>query len=885
MRQYRIYALLTVLWLLVLIFAVGVTADGQRGERDRLYERFELRAVTGASFVGAYVDDVFKTEERLALRMSSDSWSTTDFARSAQLLGFPVGVLLDHEGRAVALSPDAPQMRGIQLGARYPHLTAALEGRRAVSDVIPAAVNKQAIVAFALPLTDDRFGVVSGGFSLSASPLRAFLQRQPIRGTRGYLLDSKGTVIVSAGPGAGTVSRTQLASALKGVTVTNGRLLRAVPIPGTRWSYVLDSPVSVLVAPVAASDRGQWALLAALAALSLVGLLLAGRATAARTRARAERAHADQRLRMTVQNAPIGMTMVDLDYKFVEPNERLCSMLDYSADELSSMTFEEVTHADDIELDMELVQQLVAGEIDHYELEKRYVRSDGTLLLGRLAVSVVRGDGPEPLYFVSQIEDVTEFRAAQAELEYRALYDPLTGLANRGLLMDRLTSTLADTRHPATIGVGFCDVDHFKQINDVHGHHTGDEVLKEVARRLRSAVRTGDTVARMGGDEFIILLSEVSSRSEAELVVERATQAVRQPMLVDNKTFMVTLSVGLTLGEVGRSADALLSDADVALYAAKEGGRRRCVVYDPALRETAGGAPVRREGAPPAAVGAGRSSQRPFRMDELIRHALDHDTIAVAYQPVFDLNSGALVGTEALLRLNDPAGRPVPPKHVIPAAESSGLIIDLGRRVLQLAARQTAAWHQQHGIVVPVAVNVSAAQLGHEDFPQEVLKAVHEAGVPTWAIMLELTESVLLQTGSAGMEQLCALQETGIELAIDDFGTGYASLSLLHELPAATLKIDQSFVAGIPHDERATTIVAGVIALAKNFEMSCIAEGIENESQRTYLAERGVLGQGFLLGIPDDATVIGRLIEATGTNNRPPPGWAGCTRAPADLRR
>ncbi len=630
---------------------------------------------------------------------------------------------------------------------------------------------------------------------------------------------------------------------------------------------------------LAGDNRDQWIPIVALTTLSLLGLLLAGRSMVARTGAHTEKAQADDRLRMTVQHAPIGMTMVDLDGKFNEPNQRLCSMLAYSAEELSSMTFEEVTHPDDIELDKALVDRLLAREVDHYELEKRFVRSDETVIWGRLTVSLVcAGDSSKPLYFVSQIQDVTEFRAARAELEYRALYDPLTGMANRGLLLDRLTSALADTSRPATIGVGFCDIDHFKKINDVHGHEAGDEVLKEVARRLRSAVRSADdvrsadTVARMGGDEFIILLGEISSQAEAELVIERAARAVRQPMVVNHTTFMVTLSLGLALGEAGQQPDTLLSDADVALYAAKKAGRGRWVVYDPALRMTDGAASAGGERETYEMMGASATTQGSFRMDDMIRHALDHDAIGVAYQPVFDLTTGDLVGAEALLRLQDPEGRTVPPNYVIPSAEASGLITDLGRHVLKVVVRQTAAWHQQHGVLLPVAINVSAAELGLDDFSRRVLDTVKDAGVPPSALILELTESVLLQSGSAGMDQLCVLQHAGIDLAIDDFGTGYASLALLHELPAATLKIDRSFVAGIPHDQRAVTIVDGVIALAKHFDMSYVAEGIENESQLTYLAERGALGQGFLLGIPDDASAIGRLLEGTAPKTEPVPG-------------
>jgi EAL domain-containing protein (putative c-di-GMP-specific phosphodiesterase class I) len=248
-----------------------------------------------------------------------------------------------------------------------------------------------------------------------------------------------------------------------------------------------------------------------------------------------------------------------------------------------------------------------------------------------------------------------------------------------------------------------------------------------------------------------------------------------------------------------------------------------------------------------------------------IEEALYHDEVRVDYQPIFDLSTGLVVGVEALVRLLDAEGRPVPPAQLIPAAEASGLIVDLGRRVLQLAALQSARWRAEHGVLLPIAVNVSAVQVTQRGFRQDVLDAVERAGVPPEALLIELTESRLLETGSGGLEQLRQLSDAGIELSIDDFGTGYASLSLLHDLPACTLKIDQSFVAGIPDDHRAVAIVAGVIALARNFDMICIAEGIESETQLAYLAERGVHGQGFLLGRPDDASAIGRIIANGGT--------------------
>ena len=259
------------------------------------------------------------------------------------------------------------------------------------------------------------------------------------------------------------------------------------------------------------------------------------------------------------------------------------------------------------------------------------------------------------------------------------------------------------------------------------------------------------------------------------------------------------------------------------------------------------------------------------RLEELIREALEKDAINVAYQPVFDLSTGMIVGAEALLRLTDRAGRPVPPLQVIPAAEASGQIVEIGRRVLQLAAEQSARWREDHGVLLPIAVNVSAVQLNLPGFHAQVLDAVERAGVPPEALVIELTESVMLRTGSGGVQQLSELRDAGIELAIDDFGTGYASLSLLHQLPAATLKIDRSFISGIPDDPRAVAIVAGVIELARSLGMSCIAEGIENAVQRDYLVERGVLGQGFLLGRPDADAEISRILARDGMGDR----WGG----------
>ena len=570
------------LWLLVMSALGFFVHRGQAQEREALIERFENRATTGSDFVSSYVGDVFEMEPRLSAELSDPSWQTSEFAHTSELVGFSASVLLDSEGRARALYPAKPELIGEDLGVRYAHLTDALDGRPTVSDVVPSAAEGDPIVGFAMPLSTERFAVFSGAVNLTAGPLGTFLERHPIPGTHAVLLDSHGQAIVSSGDKSALASSLldELRDSSYETVVTEDRVVSAAPIEGTRWTYVLDAPAEVLLAPAAENNAGEWALLGLVGLLSLGGILLTARTRAAHARQAAENQLLDQRLRLTAENAPIGMALVELDHRFVDPNRRLCDMLGYSTEELTQLTFEDVTHPDDVPLGLDRIAQLVAGEIDSHEMEKRYVRKDGSLLWGRLSIGVVRDDDLTPLYFVKQVEDVTEVRKARAELQHRALYDPLTGLANRGLLMDRLSTALANDRSRANVGVGYCDLDHFKNINDTHGHQVGDEVLKEVARRLQEAVRGDDTVARLGGDEFVILMHDVASLTEATAVMERAGRLIKEPMRVGGVTVWTSLSVGLAVAPSGSDPDVLIRDADAALYAAKHAGRGQVQVHD-----------------------------------------------------------------------------------------------------------------------------------------------------------------------------------------------------------------------------------------------------------------------------------------------------------------
>jgi len=326
-------------------------------------------------------------------------------------------------------------------------------------------------------------------------------------------------------------------------------------------------------------------LIAAATMLAALALVWTG---VSRRRSRAALAESEQRFRLTVDNAPIGITLVSLDGRFLYPNAQLQAMVGYSAAELCAMTFADITHPDDLETDLAHLDQLVQGEIPSYHMEKRYIRRDGQVIWAKLSVSLVRDASGGPLHFVSQVEDVTQVRAVQEELQHRALYDPLTGLANRHLLIDRLTQLLVQPdRGIGMVAVAFCDLDHFKRINDSLGHHVGDLLLREIALRLQDSLRGGDTVARMGGDEFVVLMQEVLSEDEAAAVVERVKVAVEAPIHLEGQELRVTFSAGIAVGDVNQSAEALLRDADTALYAAKEQGRSCSQMYTAAMRQRA----------------------------------------------------------------------------------------------------------------------------------------------------------------------------------------------------------------------------------------------------------------------------------------------------------
>ena len=450
---------------------------------------------------------------------------------------------------------------------------------------------------------------------------------------------------------------------------------------------------------------------------------------------------------------------------------------------------------------------------------------------------------------------------------YRALHDPLTGLANRGLLMDRLGQALTRTRRrPGSVAVLFFDLDRFKVVNDSLGHAVGDDLLVEVANRLEGGIGPAGTVARLGGDEFVVLAEEVADVDDALALARRLRQAVAAPMAVPGgQQVVVTASVGIALSAAGvdfstddgapadpadpgadglATPSSLLWDADAAMYRAKDCGRDRAQLFEDGLR-------------------AGSLTR--FRSEAMLRHALDHDGLRLHYQPLVDLRSGALCGAEALVRLQHPDGGLVPPAEFIPIAEETGLVVPLGAWVVAQAAAQAAAWRAMQPFDVPpmtVSINLSGRQLNTAGFAVEVGAAIARSGADASHLCFEITENALVDAGGSGVATLEGLKGLGVRLAIDDFGTGHSSLTWLRRLPVDFLKVDRTFVAGLPTHPDDTAIVRAVLDLGRALGLTTVAEGIETPEQLAALRDLGCdWAQGYHLARPGPAETVTALLK------------------------
>jgi diguanylate cyclase (GGDEF)-like protein/PAS domain S-box-containing protein len=565
-----------------------------------------------------------------------------------------------------------------------------------------------------------------------------------------------------------------------------------------------------------------------------------------RKTAEEELRQAHERFRSSFENAPIGMAMADLEGNILRANAAYARILGRELQELVGMNVHDLTHPDDRDMSVGSMDRHVAGAADGYLIEKRYLHADGHVVWASVNVSCVRDGEGRPLYLIGQIEDITERRAYREQLAHAALHDPLTGLPNRALFLDRLRNALArSARHRQHVGVFFLDLDRFKRMNDSFGHDGGDALLQAVAERLRSSVRPADTVSRFGGDEFVVLCEEVPDEPRAWELAHRIAASLDVPLDVDGTELFVTASVGVALGRHSTAPERLVRDADTAMYRAKERGRGSIELF------------VERDDL---------WSVRRLQLGNDLHLALKRGEFELHYQPFVELHGTTLVGIEGLVRWHHPTLGMIRPAEFIQLTDDIGLIAPLGRWVLEEACRQAAAWHSlaaQSGFEPwrqGISVNVSPRQLADRGFSAEVAHVLSDTGLDPEALWLEITESTLLHDPEQSIATLRALRDQGVHLSIDDFGTGYSSLSYLQQLPVECLKIDRSFVERLGQSHEATVITKAVIALAESLGLACIAEGIERFDQAQRLKDlRCMLAQGYLFGQPLPASALGEF--------------------------
>jgi diguanylate cyclase (GGDEF)-like protein/PAS domain S-box-containing protein len=472
------------------------------------------------------------------------------------------------------------------------------------------------------------------------------------------------------------------------------------------------------------------------------------------------------------------------------------------------------------------------------------VRRDGLRLEIENTVTTIHDHAGSVTGTVVAFHDVSAARARSLEMSHLAHYDPLTDLPNRMLFNDRLKQAISlGVRQGKRLAIMFVDIDHFKQINDSLGHGVGDTLLQSVARRLLSCVRRTDTVSRQGGDEFVVLLSQVEREEDAAFSAGKILRALAAPHTIDNKRIDITVSIGVsTYPTDGLNEEDLMEKADVAMYEAKQQGRNNYRFFRQEMHD--------------------RLADRQA-LEADLRYALGRKEFLLHYQPKFDLQSGKITGMEALIRWIHPLRGLVTPAQFVPLAEECGLILSIGRWVLLEACTQARAWSDSDLGVVPVAVNVSAAEFGDKDFLSGVRAALIATGVEPANLELELTESVLMDDAESAVDKLRALKAIGVQLAIDDFGTGFSSFTYLRRFPVDALKLDQSFVQEITEDQADATIISAMINIGNSLNRRVIAEGIETHAQLKFLQRHKCgEGQGYYFSRPVVAEHAGKLIEA-----------------------
>ncbi|MGH3931277.1 MAG: putative bifunctional diguanylate cyclase/phosphodiesterase [Pseudonocardiaceae bacterium] len=575
----------------------------------------------------------------------------------------------------------------------------------------------------------------------------------------------------------------------------------------------------------------------------------------ARMEAEQALAASEARLRAMFTQAAVGIGIGDLEGNILEANPALLQMFGYTREEFTTLNVSAMVHPEDAASVWQVYEQLVRGEREHFRMEKRFYRSDGDEIWSNLTVSLVRDENGAPAHQVAVLEDVSERHRLQARLEYQAYHDPLTGLPNRALVSDRLAEVFAESAGSRRIGLCYLDLDGFKVVNDSLGHDTGDQLLIAVASRLARCCGPGQLVARMGGDEFVIIVED-SSEQEIVALADKVLTTLAAPIKVGDHELTITASVGIVERPVADTTQAdLVSAADITLYWAKAEGKGRYAMFNRNRND---------------------KEVARFTLSATMPAAVERGEFFVDYQPLVSLEDCGLRGVEALVRWRHPMYGLLGPERFIGLAEETGSIVQLGRWVLTQACEQTSRWRDTFGDASPfVSVNLAPRQLREPGLVDDVVTILNNARLAPSHLQLELTEQALMGDEAGPVEALVKLYDMGVRIAIDDFGTGYSNLPYLRRLPLHGLKLAGSFAMGLrgrdsdPVEER---MVATLVNLAHALELTVTAEGMETVAQLERLRALGCdAGQGFLFAPPSTPDQIEALLHAAGPLAEPGP--------------
>jgi diguanylate cyclase (GGDEF)-like protein/PAS domain S-box-containing protein len=533
------------------------------------------------------------------------------------------------------------------------------------------------------------------------------------------------------------------------------------------------------------------------------------------------RKDAEQSLRLAAtafENSHEGILIADKDQRIILVNRALSEITGYAPEEVLGNRPQDLYHS----MQNPALFRSILDALDkhnHWQGELWGRHRSGRDFPFLLSITVVRDDHDEIINYIANLTDISERKAAVDRMQHMIEHDPLTGLPNRILLLDRLRQAIAAAQRNGTkVAVLFLDLDRFKNINDSFGHHVGDKLLQTVAERLRKCVRNFDTVSRLGGDEFVVMLADVGDGEPTAHIAENILNAINVPYSIDGNEFNISTCIGIaSFPDDSKDSDALLKNADLAMYHAKDNGANSYQFFDDDMNT--------------------RMIER-ITLENNLRSALARDEFILHYQPQLNIASAHTVGAEALIRWQHPTLGLVFPDRFIRVAEECGMIVPIGDWVLRTACRQAKTW-QAFGRPIVVAVNLSVAQFYQKDLVQRVTDALQAAELDPQYLELEITESILMDEEKPAIDTLHALKQMGVKIAIDDFGTGYSSLSYLKHIPIDKLKIDQSFVHDIHVDVEDAAIINAIIVMAKGLHLKVIAEGVETREQVRFLQAHG----------------------------------------------